>query len=95
MENKKITNSLNAPIQGTAADLIKLALGRLQRRLAGQRATIICMVHDEIIIEVVESQVDEVKDLLETTMREAGEEFLPSVPIRIDTNIGTSWSSKA
>jgi DNA polymerase I len=78
----------NAPIQGTAADLLKLAMIALDERLAGTGAEMLLTVHDEIVIEVPESSVDRVAPLVKETM----ETIHPlAVPLAVDTHWGKSW----
>ncbi|HEY5609881.1 MAG TPA: DNA polymerase I, partial [Thermoanaerobaculia bacterium] len=80
----------NAPIQGTAADLLKLAMIALDARLDSEisEAAMLLTVHDEIVIEVPERWVDETEKLVRTTM----ETIYPlAVPLAVDTHWGRSW----
>ena len=52
------------------------------------------MVHDEIILEAPESRAEEVKKILEDTMKEAGQYYLKSVPVEVEGNICNSWAEK-
>jgi len=82
--------AMNTPIQGTAADIIKLAMVRVHSRLEreGLRAKLILQVHDELIIESPEDEADTVRRLL----REEMENVLPlPVPLKVDTGVGRSW----
>ena len=83
--------ALNMPIQGTAADVIKLAMVRVWRRLKREklRAKLILQVHDELIAECPEDEAETVKALLIEEMQNAAE-F--SVPLLVDANIGKSWA---
>ena len=84
--------ALNMPIQGTAADVIKLAMVRVWRRLKKEgltRAKLILQVHDELIAECPEDEAETVKALLIEEMQNAAE-F--SVPLLVDANIGKSWA---
>ena len=65
----------NTPVQGTAADITKKALGLLPLRLAHTGAKIIGTVHDEIIIEVPEKMAGEVVVILKETMIQAGKDY--------------------
>lgn len=80
----------NMPIQGTAADIIKLAMIKIGKRLAAEepKANIILQVHDEIIVEVPESSSDRVKDILKEEMQNTVN--LP-IPLEVDVGIGKTW----
>jgi DNA polymerase I len=82
--------ALNAPIQGTAADIIKLAMIALDRSLAtaGVRSRQILQVHDEVIVEVAPGEEDEVRTL--TVEALAGVADL-RVPLEVDTAFGATW----
>ncbi len=82
--------ALNAPIQGTAADIIKLAMIALDRSLsaAGVRSRQILQVHDEVIVEVAPGEQDEVRAL--TVAALSGVADL-RVPLDVDTAFGTTW----
>ena len=80
----------NAPIQGTAADLLKLAMIALERRLTadGRGARMLLTVHDEIVIETPETHADEVAGIVKETM----ETIYPlAVPLSVDAQWGRSW----
>jgi DNA polymerase I len=83
-------SAINAPMQGTAADIIKLAMLRVQRECVARalRATLIMQVHDELVLEVAEDSVEEVRAMLRTEMTAA--ETL-SVPLKVDIGIGSNW----
>ena len=77
----------NAPIQGTAADILKLAMIALDARLTGD-AQMLLTVHDEIVIEVAERRAAEVAGIVKETM----ENIYPlAVPLAVDTRWGRSW----
>jgi DNA polymerase-1 len=81
----------NTPIQGSAADLIKLAMLDLRRRLreAGSAAQMLLQVHDELVLEVPEGEVGSVCE----TMRRAMEGvWALRVPLRVDVHAGTNWA---
>ncbi|HXI12508.1 MAG TPA: DNA polymerase I [Thermoanaerobaculia bacterium] len=80
----------NAPIQGTAADLLKLAMIALDARLKSEapRSAMILTVHDEIVIEGPESEIENIESIVKGTM----EGIYPmSVPLAVDTGWGRSW----
>jgi DNA polymerase-1 len=77
----------NAPIQGTAADLLKLAMIALERRVTGG-ARMLLTVHDEIVIETPEDKAEEVAGIVKDTM----ENIYPlAVPLAVDAHWGRSW----
>lgn len=82
--------ALNAPIQGTAADIIKLAMVNVYRRLSenNMKSKLILQVHDELIIEAHKSELEEVKNILREEMENA---FPLSVPLKVDMGYGRSW----
>ena len=83
--------ALNAPIQGTAADIIKLAMIRVDRALKkeGLSARLILQVHDELIVECPPEEAERVKELLTKTMAGAAD---LSVPLLADAEIGKTWA---
>lgn len=83
--------ALNMPIQGTAADIIKIAMVNVHRRLAeeGLEAKLILQVHDELIVECPDSEAERVKDILTHEMENAA---ALSVPLTVDAHIGHSWA---
>ncbi|MCD8181511.1 MAG: DNA polymerase I [Firmicutes bacterium] len=82
--------ALNTPIQGTAADIIKLAMVRVDQRLIseGLKSRLILQVHDELIVEAAENEVDAVKKILAEEMQGAMD---LSVPLKVDMSVGHSW----
>ena len=80
----------NSPIQGTAADLIKIAMIRLHDRLAasGTGSRMLLQVHDELLFEVPETAMDETLDIVREDMEGA---IVLDVPLRVDTGVGASW----
>lgn len=86
--------ALNTPIQGTGADILKLALSKLPVALKDFNCKIIHCVHDEIIVEAHESVADKVKEILEKEMIKAGQYFLKQIPVEADANIVNNWAEK-
>jgi DNA polymerase-1 len=81
----------NTPIQGSAADLIKLAMLAVRRRLAGEglRARMLLQVHDELVLEVPADELGRAAD----AVRDAMEQVWPlRVPLRVDVRHGANWS---
>lgn len=83
--------AMNTPIQGTAADVIKLAMIAAYRKLkeAGVKSRILLQVHDELVLEVVESELDVVQAILRESMEHVVE---LSVPLSIDIHWGRNWA---
>ena len=82
--------AINHPIQGTAADIIKIAMIRLHRRLrdAGLRSAMILQVHDELVLEVPQSEVETVIPIVRDAMENA---YTLIVPLKVDIEIGPNW----
>ena len=83
--------ALNMPVQGTAADVIKLAMVNVSRRLGEEklRARLILQVHDELIVECPQEEAEQVRKLLEQEMENAVQ---LSVPLIAEAHIGHSWA---
>ena len=81
----------NTPVQGTAADIVKKALGLLTQRLIGMDTYIIGVVHDEILLEAPDHNADKAAAVLKATMEEAGNSILKNVPCQADVNVADSW----
>ncbi|CAN2195668.1 PolA DNA polymerase I - 3'-5' exonuclease and polymerase domains [Candidatus Nanopelagicaceae bacterium] len=86
--------ALNAPIQGSAADIIKQAMLNVQNALvAGKfKSRLLLQVHDELILEVVKSEIDEVSELVRTQM---GSAYPLKAPLDVSVGIGKSWNEAA
>ncbi|MEY8351943.1 DNA polymerase I [Lachnospiraceae bacterium 54-53] len=82
--------AMNSPIQGTAADIIKIAMIRVDRALRSQglKSTIVLQVHDELLIEARREELDRVKELLVEEMKHAAD---LEVPLEVEANVGGSW----
>ncbi len=82
--------AINTPIQGTAADLIKVAMIKIHRRLKeeGLRSKMIMQVHDELVFEAPEEEVEHLSELVRHEMESAIE---LSVPIKVDIGVGPNW----
>ncbi|MDD6670129.1 MAG: DNA polymerase, partial [Bacteroidales bacterium] len=83
-------NAINAPIQGTAADIIKIAMIRIFRRFAdeGIRSKMILQVHDELNFDVIPDELDRVRDIVKTEMENAAK---LTVPLVADCDTGSNW----
>ena len=82
--------AINTPIQGTAADLIKKAMINIHRRLKENRlkTRLILQVHDELVFEVPESELEDVKEMV---LKEMEGVYPLSVPMRVDMGVGRNW----
>ena len=82
--------ALNTPIQGTAADIIKLAMVRVDQRLIREKlkSRLILQVHDELIVEASNDEIEEVKKILKEEMQGA---MTLKVPLTVDMSAGRSW----
>ena len=80
----------NSPIQGTAADIIKIAMVRVHDRLAreGLESRLLLQVHDELLIEAKESELEQVKKILQEEMVGAAQ---LSVDLEVDMHTGKDW----
>ena len=83
--------AMNTPIQGTAADIIKIAMIRASRMLkdANVKSRILLQVHDELVLEVVKEEIPKVTEILKEAMEHAAE---LSVPLVVDVNVGKNWA---
>ena len=80
--------AMNMPLQGSAADIIKLAMLRVDRALAGMRSRLILQVHDELIVEAADDEVEAVKTIVRDCMEHAVE---LNVPLTVDVSSGRNW----
>ena len=84
-------NGKNTPIQGTSADILKRALRLLKDELRGTNAQIVNIIHDEIVVEADADEAEEVAQKVERAMCAAGEEYLKTVPVKVETEIADEW----
>lgn len=82
--------AMNAPVQGTAADIIKIAMVRVNRRLKEEhlQSKLVLQIHDELIIETKKEEVEIVQKILVQEMMHAAD---LAVPLLVDANVGDSW----
>ncbi len=85
-------NAINTPIQGTAADMIKLAMIHVHKELkkSGMKTKMILQVHDELVFDVPVSEVNDAQQLVKKCM-EAAMELPHHVPINAETGVGNNW----
>ena len=82
--------AMNAPIQGTAADIMKIAMIRIYNRLRQEKlkSKIILQIHDEILIDTMKTEEEKVKKILEEEMKKAAN---LKVDLDIDIQVGKTW----
>lgn len=85
-------NAINSPIQGTAAEMIKLAMIKVHDALKKStlKSKMVLQVHDELVFDVPENEIDELKELVVTNM-EAAMELPGAVPVNAESGIGDNW----
>ncbi len=84
-------NAINYPIQGSAADIIKVAMVNIDRRLREEnlQARMVLQVHDELVFDVPETELEQVRQLVKLEMENA---VTLSVPLVVDIGVGANWS---
>lgn len=89
--------AINAPVQGTAADLIKRAMIRMEPALAQAGLTgtrMLLQVHDELVFEVPEAEVEKATEVVRTVMESAADPYLQlSVPLNVEVGTGPNWGA--
>lgn len=81
--------AINTPVQGTAADMIKVAMGRINSKFKTQNSKLLLQVHDELVFECPKDEVETVKKMVEEEMVKA----MPlNVPVKVDIHFGKSWA---
>jgi len=83
-------NAINAPIQGSAADIIKIAMIAIQKHIEqeGLQSKMILQVHDELVFDVLKSELDLVKEMVKQEMERA---VVLNVPLVVDSGTGNNW----
>ena len=83
-------NAINAPIQGSAADMIKIAMIRIDDTLKSNalESKMLLQVHDELVFEISPSELDQVQELVKREMENAAQ---LSVPLVVDLGVGANW----
>ena len=80
--------AMNMPLQGSAADIIKLAMVSVAEKLKGLKSALILQIHDELIVEAADEEVGKVKAILKDCMENAVQ---LKVPLTVDISSGKSW----
>jgi DNA polymerase-1 len=83
-------NAVNAPIQGSAADVIKLAMIKIDEKFTEKnlKTKMLLQVHDELVFEAPEEEVDLVSELIKTEMESA---YKTTVPLLVEVGVGNNW----
>lgn len=81
-------NAVNAPIQGSAADIIKIAMLRIHQKLKGFESKMLLQVHDELVFDAKKSELEGLQQMVKTEMEQA---FTLNVPLVVDMDTGTDW----
>jgi DNA polymerase-1 len=84
-------NGKNTPIQGTSADILKRALRLLRDELRDTNAKIVNIIHDEIVVETERDEAQEIASKVERVMCAAGQEYLKTVPVKVETEVADEW----
>jgi DNA polymerase-1 len=83
-----LRSAVNAPIQGTSADIIKVAMISLHKLLKNYKSRLLLQVHDELVLEILPEELVELQPLIKSVMESA----IPlSVPLVVDIHIGKNW----
>ncbi len=81
--------AINTPIQGTAADIIKMAMVKIHERLRNMKSRMILQVHDELVFEAAHDEVEALTGIVRYEMENA---YRLDVPVRVDIGIGKNWA---
>lgn len=81
-------NAINAPVQGSAADIIKLAMVKLHEILKDFETKMLLQVHDELVFEVPKTELNQVENIIKSTMEDS---FSFKIPLIVDCGIGNNW----
>ena len=82
--------ALNAPIQGSSADILKKAMVEIDEEFCKRnlKSTMLLQVHDELIFNVCNHELEEVKEVVQNIMENT---YKLSVPLEVDINVGSNW----
>ena len=83
-------NAVNAPIQGSAADIIKVAMINIHKKLAegNFKTKMLLQVHDELVFDVPKNELEDIKTLVKTEMENA---YTLNVPLDVEVGVGNDW----
>ncbi|HQP00595.1 MAG TPA: DNA polymerase, partial [Caldisericia bacterium] len=80
--------AINSPIQGSGADIIKVSMVNVYRKLKGKKSRIVLQIHDELLVELFEEEKDDVLDMIK---REMENSIKLDVPVKVEVGIGKTW----
>ena len=82
--------AINAPIQGTAADIMKIAMIELYKQMKNKKleSKLLLQIHDELLLEVKEDEKEQVKEILLNSMENA---MKLTVPLKVDLSVANNW----
>ena len=83
-------NAVNAPVQGSAADIIKLAMIKIQNKIAERnfKSKMLVQVHDELVFEVHKNELEKMKSLIKNEMENV---YQLGIPLKVDMDVGLNW----
>ena len=83
-------NAVNAPVQGSAADIIKLAMIKIQNRIENNnfKSKMLVQVHDELVFEIHNDEMKEMKEIIQNEMENA---YDITIPLKVDMGTGLNW----
>ena len=81
--------AINTPIQGSAADIIKIAMIRIHEKIKSMQSRMILQVHDELVFEACDNEIEDLQAIVKNEMEGA---FALDVPLKVDIGIGHNWS---
>jgi DNA polymerase I len=84
--------AMNYPIQGSSADIAKLALAYMRQELEGMDARLVNSIHDEFVVECREDLAPEVSEKMQSAMKKAGERILEKVPVEVEVVVSREWT---
>ena len=84
-------NGKNTPIQGTSADILKRAHKLMKDELKDSSARVVNIIHDEIVVEAEAGEAESIAEKVERVMCAAGQEYLKTVPVKVETEIADEW----
>ena len=90
-DRPNLNEMINHPVQGLNADITKMALGQLSRKLPAE-AWIIGMLHDEILVECPAAIAPQVSHLIQRRMIKVAQQILNPIPVTVDVQIGQNWA---
>jgi DNA polymerase-1 len=81
--------AINTPIQGSAADIIKMAMVKIHEHMKKMESRMIIQVHDELVFEVADHEIETVREMVKYEMENA---YPLLVPVRVDIGVGENWA---